>query len=214
MFGFLKKGKPQKPQQAAELFALSDEGLADLIRKTFESQDKVVGALFLVAYENLPVYFSVFSRAAEEEKEFDNSMEGMAVFLDSTRRKYSGTSISDETNSRRFFYLYLAALLKVLHARAKARPELWDAVAAIWVQLLPGAHALRETLDRTNLWTPDEVVLFQDIKTGMEGENFCLSFMAPSEIRYHQTIRDWQEKDLSPEIIAELRATERLLRGE
>jgi hypothetical protein len=151
---------------------------------------------------------------AKKANEFESSLEGMAAFLDATRQKYSGTSANDEANSRRFFYLYLAALLKILHARARAKPELWDAVAAIWLQLLPGAHALRETIDRTSLWTVDEVVFFQDIKTEIDGENYCLALMAPPEIRYHQIITDWQEKDLSPEIKEELRAMERLIHDE
>lgn len=214
MFSFWKKEKPQKPEYAAELFSLSDKGLADLIRKTFENQNQVVAALFLIAYENFSIYFSVFSNAAKESNEFKNSLEGMAAFLDASRRKYSGTSTNDEANSRRFFYLYLVALLRILHVRANAKPELWDAVAAIWLQLLPGAHALRKTIDRTNLWTADEVAFFQDIRTEIDGENYCLSLMAPPEIRYHQIIIDWQEKDLSPEIKEELRAMERLVRGE
>ncbi len=214
MFDFWKKVKPKKPKYAAELTLLSDKGLADVVRKMFEYQNTAQKAHFLVAYENFRIYFSVFSSAAKKTNEFESSLEGMAAFLDEAGQKYSGTSVSDEANSRRFSYLYLAALLKILHARARVRPELWDAVAGIWLQLLPGARALRETIDRTILWTADEVVFFQDIKTEDDGENYCLALMAPPEIQYHQIIKDWQEKDLTPEIKAELRAMDKLFRGE
>lgn len=184
-----------------------------MICQTFEGQPDVVGALFLVACENFPVYFSAFAEAAKESAEFSPSLEGMASFLDRERAKHSGQSVHDEAGSRRYFYLFLAALLKALHARAKQKPALWDAVAAVWVALLPRARALRRVLDSTSLWTSDEIAYFKDIRTAGDGENYCLSQLAPSEIRYHGSVKYWLERDLSPEARAELEKMDQLLRG-
>jgi hypothetical protein len=212
MFGFLRK-KPKKTQEIP-LGELNDASLVESLKSYFRQQNDIVCALFLIAHENFPVYFSVFSEAAKSSKDLPGTLEGMAAFLDVQRQKYSGTSISDQVNSRRFFYLYLVALLKTLHARAKVKPELWDATAAIWVSLLPGARAIRRVIDSTRLWSPDEVEWFKDIRSEQDGEKHCLDFMAPSEIRHHQIINEWLEKDLQPDIKAELHELEKLIRGQ
>ena len=218
MFRFWKSKSKSSARDAEDRASqpsrLSDEALLDIIRRTFEIESDIVGALFLVAYENFNIYYSVFIKALETSKDYPTSLEGMAAYLDAYRGKYSGTSVNDEANARRFFYLYVAALLKIAHARAKAKPELWDGIATVWVALLPGARALRRTIDTTNLWTADETVFFQSIRTEDEGENYCLALMAPSEIRYHRKVTEWQERDLSPEVRADLREMAKLLRGE
>ncbi|HET7561450.1 MAG TPA: hypothetical protein VFJ87_03615 [Rhodanobacteraceae bacterium] len=201
------------PKQTLELTRLSDEALASVIHKTFQGQSDAVGALFLVAYENFPVYFSAFEEAVKESAEFPPSLEGMVSFLDRERAKHAGQSIRDEASSRRYFYLLLAALLNALHARAKQKPALWEAVAAVWVALLPGARALRRVLDSTSLWTTDEIAYFKDVRTEDEGESYCLSQLVPSEIRYHSVVQDWLERDFSADVRAELGKMDKFRHG-
>lgn len=214
MFGFWKS-KPAAPRSADSLPGpadLSDDALIGLLRQTFDSHNEVVAALFLVAYENFFVYSNLFYNAAQSSNEYPASMDGLVRFLAAGYAKHSSDSVDDEANRRRFFYLYLAALLKIAHERAKRNPVLWDAVAGIWVSLLPGARALRKTLDRTGLWKPDEIEFFQDIKTPDDGQTYCESLMLPSEIRYHARIKSWRERDLSPEVRAELDKIDKLFR--
>ena len=96
----------------------------------------------------------------------------------------------------------------------KRNPLLWDDIAGIWVTLLPGARSIRKVIDETALWTSDETDYFETVKTEQDGESYCLSVLAPAEIRYHAKISAWQEKDLPPDVIASLRETEKLIRGD
>ena len=215
MFGTFRKSKSKTAiSKAKNGCGLSDEKMLGVIRETFAAHNEAASALFLVAYENFFVYSSIFMRAEEREPRYGASLDGLAVFLEESRLKLSGASIQEEVGSRRFFYLYLATLLKIIEGRADKRPELWEDIALLWVQLLPGARALRKTLDCTQLWTVDEIIYFKDIDTEEDGEKYCLQIMIPPEIRYNSIIIEWQERDLSPEVKAELRAIEALMRGE
>jgi hypothetical protein len=193
---------------------LADDELLRIMRETFIAHDETVAALFLVAYENLPVYSNLFMQVEKVEPQYGASLRGLADFLDASKLSCSSTSLPDEVNSRRFFYMHLATQLKILEIQAKKKPELWNDIAALWVELLPGARALRRTIDCTSLWAKEETEYFQDVGTEDEGENYCVRFMMPEEVRYHTQVIDWQERDLSPETIAELRAMEKLFRGD
>ena len=159
----------------------------------------MVGALFLVAWENVPVYYPSFHKAMEEERLFPANLEGMSSFFAAEHAKHQSQSEADEVARRRSFYFYVAALLKVAHQRAKSKPELWDEIVEIWVALLPGARALRATLDRTQLWRAEQTEFFDTIRTEDEGEWHILHIVMPSNLRYHQKVVDWQERDLTPE---------------
>lgn len=186
----------------------SGDRLITVIRSTFEAEQPVAGALFLIAYENLPIYYTAFVRAAKEERGVSPTMEGFAKFLAGEHAKWVTSSTESEIN-RRLFYLYTAAMLNIAHARARVRPELWDEICAVWIALLPGARGLRKTIDTTVLWKPSETEFFATIQTEQEGEHYCLSFLVPPEIRYHEKINEWLEKDLPPEVRAELRAMDK-----
>lgn len=209
---FRRKSKPL-PESLPGPETFTDHRLITVIRSTFEASQPVVGALFLVAYENLHIYYTAFVRAAKEEKNVSPTMEGFAKFLAGEHAKWVTSSTESEINSRRFFYLYTAAMLNIAHARARARPELWDEICAVWIALLPGARGLRKTIDTTALWKPSETEFFATIQTEQEGEHYCLSFLVPPEIRFHERIKEWLEKDLPPEVRAELRAMDRQLFG-
>ena len=153
----------------------------------------------MVALENIPVYYPSFHKAMEEEKLFPASLGGMSSFFAAEHGKRRSNSEADEVSRRRFFYLCIAALLRVAHLRAKAKPELWDDIVEIWVALLPGARALRSTLDRTSLWRKDHIGFFDLVKTENEGEWHCLNIIMPSNLRRHKKITAWQERDLTLE---------------
>jgi len=218
MFGLFRKKTTVQPLVQRRVFPLASEftdaDLIEFIQKVFARQKPVVAALFLVALENLPVYYSVFSNAMRDGGEHPDSMEGMVAFVLDAHAKHQGTSDYDEVNKRRWFYLYVAALLKIAHRRARSKPELWDSVADIWVLLMDGARELRATLDRTDLWKPNEVDFFTKVASEQDGERYVESLLIPEEIRYHAKLRAWAERDLSPEIREELAKMDKLIRGE
>ena len=199
MFSFFRR-KP-KPALATLPGAadLSDSQLVAAILSVFRNQSPIVGALFLVAWENTPVYYPSFYKAMEEEKLFPANFEGMSSFYAAEHAKRTSNSDSDEASRRIFFYFYTAALLTVAHLRAKAKPELWDEIVEVWVALLPGARALRTTLDRTQLWRKEQTEFFDSVTTEDGGEWHCLHIIMPSNLRYHQKVVDWQERDLTTE---------------
>ena len=203
MFGlFRKKPAPARSTAAATLPSatnLTDSELIRLVLGTFEGRSPIVGALFLVAYENIPVYFPSFRRAMEEDKLFPPTLEGIGDLHALEHSKAHSNSEADEVAKRRHYYFYIAALLRIAHARADAKPALWDQIADIWVALLPGARALRSTLDKTELWRSEHISFFDMIKSEDEGEWHCLHILMPSKIRFHAKIVAWQERDLSPE---------------
>jgi hypothetical protein len=217
MFGLFRKKPAQQTAQNASLLPLAtdlaDESLIAAIHGVFSNQKPVVAALFLVALENLPVYFSVFCTAAREEGKYPPTMDGMVDFLRRAYDEHRGSSDFDEVNRRRWFYLYTAALLNIAHARARARPALWESVADIWVLLLDGARCLRDTLDGTSLWKPDEIEFFDNVASADGGEQYVESLLLPAEIRYHAKLTAWRERDLPPEIKAELDRMDNLMRG-
>jgi hypothetical protein len=218
MFGLFRKKTKEPPSAQGRMLPLasdlSDETLVGAVHQVFVGQKPVVAALFLVALENLPVYYSVFCNAAHEEKQYVESMDGMVDFVRRAYAEHQGTSELDEVNRRRWFYLYVAALLNIAHRRARSTPELWHSIADIWVLLMDGARSLRATLDRTDLWKPTEVDFFASVKTEDDGEKFVESVLLPKEIRYHAKLTAWQERDLSPEVREELAKMDKLLRGE
>ena len=199
---------------ASEPVEFDDRTLMSMILGTFKGKPDAVGALFLVAHMNLEVFFHFFKRNATPGVGYPPTMWGFSGFLAAEGRKRTSSSFEDEASRRRFFYFYIDALLRVALERAAVRPVLWDDIADIWLALVPGARALRKTLDKTSLWTKEEAAYFDDIKTEQEGEEYWLRFLAPEEIRYHKKVFAWYEKDLSPEVLADLRETDKLIRGD
>lgn len=211
---FRKLSARMAARRAHQTTTLADDKLLSVMRGTFAAHDDTVAALFLVAYENFPVYSGEFMQVELVEPQYGASLNGLANFLEASQLRCSSSSVSDEAGSRRFFYMHMAALLKILEERAKKKPELWDDIAAFWVELLPGSRALRRTLDRTRLWGAEETQWFRGVTTESEGESYCITMLMPEEVRRHRRVIDWQERDLSPETIAELRAMETLIRGD
>jgi hypothetical protein len=215
VFEFFKR-KPAaqlaKPRRSLALVSeMTEQQLIDSIRVTFTNSHVIVAALFLVAYENFKPYFSVFCRSMPGEmREYPATLEGMIEFLADAHAQYAGNSIANEVNSRRFFYLYVSALLRLLHVRAKARSELWDTVAEVWVPLLEGGRALRATLNRTSLWKPNEIDYFADVHNEDEGERYVEELMMPKEVRYHAKVEEWRDRDLTPEQRAAVKEMDKL----
>jgi hypothetical protein len=241
MFGFFKRkppAPPAKPPRRLPLVSeMTEQHLIESIRGTFANSHVTVAALFLVAHENFNTWFSVFCTHAPGPvgdypatldglahylarsspvagRAYPATLEGIVAFLADSHAQFTTDSVYDEVNSRRFFYLYMAGLLRRLHALAKAKPELWDAVADIWIPLLEGGRALRATLDRTSLWKPDELEYFAHIHNEDEGELYVEAHMMPAEVRYHAKVKDWRDRDLTPEQRAELDADMKKLFGE
>jgi hypothetical protein len=198
------------PASAVEF---DDGKIISAILDAFKGQPDIVGALFLVAHMNLKTLFHFFKREAAQSG-YPPTMWGFSGFLAAEGRKRTSASVEDEASRRRFNYFYIASLLQVAIDRATRRPALWDDIADIWLALVPGARALRKTLDKTSLWSADEAAYFAEIKSEDEGEKYWLGFLAPDAIRYHQKVFAWYERDLSPEAIASIRETEKLMRGE
>lgn len=219
MFGFFKRKvstPPARPIRSLPLPSeLTDTQLIASIRDTFTSNHVSVASLFLVAYANFTPYYSVFCNSKPgEAREYTADLDGMAELLADAHARYLSGSEHDEVNKRRFFYLYLSALLWAAHRRAKANPELWDALADVWIPLLEGGRALRATLDRTSLWKSDETVFFDDVRTEDDGERHVEGVMMPSEVRYHTKVNAWRERDLPQDIRDDLAQMDKLLRGE
>lgn len=207
MFGFLQR-KPSAPAKRRSLPLVSemnDDQLVDSVRRTFDGAHVVVAALFLVALENLPVYYSVFCNSkAREPRDYPATMEGMVSFIADAHAPHAGGGSDEaEVNGRKWFYLYIAALLTVAQTRAKAKPELWDELASTWVRLLDGARVLRATLDKTALWKPNETDFFETVRTEDDGEKWVESVMMPPELRHHAKVNEWRDRDLTPEQRAE-----------
>lgn len=200
---------------------LSDDALITLLRNMFEQQHVSFSSLFLVGYANWKVMYGAFlyalkkdAEAGKQASDHSPNLEGYIKFLAVTNASLSPRSDNYEWASRRIFHAFLATLLRIAHGRARKKPELWGPIAEIWVGLLPGAAKLREIIDRTKLWSDDETSEFRDIKTEKDGENYCLAHLAPEEVRFHERISAWREKDLPPDVIAQIRADEKLLFGE
>jgi hypothetical protein len=199
MFSFFRKKQETANTALPGAGSLTDTQLVQSILTVFKDQKAIVGALFLVAWENIPVYYPSFHKAMEEEKLFPTDFEGMSSFFAAEYSKHTSQSEIDEVARRRFFYFYVASLLKVAHLRAKANPDLWEQIVEVWVAILPGARALRATLDRTQLWRKEHTDFFDSIKTEDEGEWHVLHIVMPSNLRYHEKVVAWQERDLTPE---------------
>jgi len=161
----------------------------------------------LIAYENVFLLKAGFERIMKGVPECTPSLENIARWLEQQRTTFTSGSFEDEANSRRYFYFHIAVLLSITHARAKERPALWDSLADVWVALLPGAAALRKTLDTTQLWSPSETDFFDNVKSEKDGENFCLTHIMPPELRDHKKISDWLWRDTPPALREEIEAS-------
>jgi hypothetical protein len=216
MFGIFRKIKkaPEPARQYLLPAQLNDEQLVSQIQGAFVGQKPVVGALFLVAFVNLNVYYTVFQNQMQQSPEYPPNLDGMAAFTLDQLAHHQSDSLEDQVNRRRWFYFYIAVLLTTLHSRARANASLWNSTAEIWALLMDGAQALRETLDRTSLWKPSETEFFANVLNGSDGERYVETLMIPKEIRYHQRLKEWYEKDLPEDVKAELRLAEKRLRGD
>jgi len=219
MFSFWKSKRKPSLTAATDILPrsieLSDDVLVRFILKILSSQNLTVSALFLVAYENSRVYYSVFLDSVQSAKteQYAPSFDGMVDWLISLYSRHMGTSTEDEFARRRTFYLYLAILLKIAHTRAKANPSLWELIVDVWLRLLEGSRVLQTTLlEKTSLWTADEITYFQHIKSSDDGQNYCLSLMVPSEIRYHPKISQWLVRDLPENVRAQIQKSDELFR--
>jgi hypothetical protein len=224
MFGFLFKRKEREadgsaPSDSVPPLAgaenLSDKTLCELLTKLFDSQHPTFGALFLVAFANWQVDYVIMHQVVQLGRGYSHTLEGYARFLSDS---LNNARMHDEAARRILFYKYLAALTQIATERARRRPEVWDDVAGIWVALLSGARALRSTIDRTALWGAKQTAEFKNVRTETDGENYCISMLAPREIRAHPKVIAWREKDLSPQERAEIQGivdeAERLIRGD
>lgn len=79
---------------------------------------------------------------------------------------------------------------------------------------MPGARALRSTIDRTSIWKPTEVDFFNEVRTEDDGEKFIETILIPNEIRYHKKLMEWHERDLPQDIRDELARMDKMIRGE
>jgi hypothetical protein len=206
--GFFKR-KPKEPAERVfteqrGIESSEDEHLLNALMRTVRHRLPLVPAMCLIAYENVFLVRTVFEHVAKITPACAPSLEDLARWLEQEHARFTSGSIEDEANSRRYLYFHTAVLLTIAHARAQQRPALWDGLADIWVALLPGAAALRKTLDTTILWSPSETAFFDDVKTERDGEHYCANHMMPPELRNHPKIWDWLWRDVPAEQRAEL----------
>lgn len=217
MFGLFKKRavntKPPKTRRYPLPSQLEDSALVSFIKQVFQNENVIVASLFLIGLQNFGVYYSVFINSMKQSEEYPPTLEGMSAFILDSHAEHSSNSTHDEINTRRWFYLYVAALLTVAYSRAKQNPTLWDDIAEVWVSLMPGAQALRNTIDSTSLWKPSETDFFNEFSTEDDGEKYVESILIPNEVRFHSKLIEWQERDLPQEIRDELAQIDRLIRG-
>ena len=213
MFTFLRKKAKASSLTLPGAAQMEDGALINAVLRTFQNQSPVVAALFLVACENLPVYFPLFQGTMEEQKLFAATYEGMSAFFACQYEKHPSSSEQDEVARRRFFYFYVACLLQVAHQRAATRTDLRDQLADVWLALIPGARSLRATLDRTALWGPEETDFFVRVRTEDDGEHHLLRFIMPEYLRCHPKVVAWEERNLSPEDRAQIEEAMQLFRG-
>jgi hypothetical protein len=204
LFGGLFKRKSGKPPELAftevrGVESSEDEHLLNSLLLTVRNKQPIVPAMCLIAYENLFLVRTVFERVATSIPGCSPSLENLARWLEQEHSRFTSGSIEDEANSRRYSYFHTAVVLTIAHTRAAKQPALWDSLADIWAALLPGAAALRRTLDTTSLWAPSETAFFDGVKTESDGENYCVTHMLPPELKEHKKIWDWLWRNVSPE---------------
>lgn len=175
--------------QGIDPFHADNDQLLVTLCRLLESFDHTAGALFLIAYEVLPFYFSVFLAALKAANDYPNTLEGLVAYLGATHAKIVGVTAADAANRRRLAYLHGAALLKILHARAVETPALWNDIAGLWASVLPGARALDRTLRSNSIWWSDEIAPLRGIRSAAEGEAYCVKFMLPEEVRLHALVQ-------------------------
>lgn len=207
---FKTKSKPSVDfafTQARGAESLDESALVDGLLRMIEGKPPIVPAICLIAYENVFLLKSLFERVVHGVPSCPPSLENIARWLEQQRTQFTSGSLEDETNSRRYFYFHIAVLLSIAHTRAKERPALWERLTDVWVALLPGAAALRRTLDTTQLWSPYETIFFDNVQTARDGEEYCVVHGMPSELRDHKKIWDWLWRDTPPALRAELEAS-------
>jgi hypothetical protein len=180
---------------------LNDHELLESIRQVFHKNKPAISALFLIALENLPFRYANFRKAMLISNQYPASIDGFIESALDAHAKHQADTLEDEINSRRWFYFYVAALLTTAQDRARRKPELWDAIAEIWCQLMGDAHTLRGTIDQTVVWNPHEVITFNEIQSESDGEKFVASVLLPKEIRNHEKLKPWLQRDLQKELL-------------
>jgi hypothetical protein len=202
MFGFFKKNfavKPVElpiPRQNFLASEMGDDDLIEFFNSVFTEKRPIVSTLFLVALEIFPARYAIFQRDMKKTNAYPASMDGMVSFILDMRDQYQGDDLVSEINRRKWFFLYVAALLTIAQERAMVKPELWDSIANVWVRLMGGAKALRSTLYNTCIWQPDETFFFNIIDKEDDGVRFVEAALVPNEIRYHPTLLEWQQRNL------------------
>ena len=223
MFGFFKKRmKVKQARLLPDIAQLSVEEATRVLLTTFEGQHASIGALFLVAYDNFAQYYAMFAYGnfsqyyfmlniteQEDKGPYDRSLRGFAECMADCQAEPVKDDIVAGLRDRITLYLYLAALLKMTQAKAREDSAVWDSVARVWVSLMPGARALRATIDRTSLWPKEETQIYSTLVTEDDGEQYVWSLLVPEEIRFHRLFVEWQERDLSDEIKEEIIRTMR-----
>ena len=201
MFGFFRNNSTVtavEPVQRQYFLAseMADEDLIDFFNNVFTEKRPIVSTLFLVALEIFPARYAIFKRDMVKSKAYPASMDGMISFILDMHGQYQGDDLASEINSRKWFFLYVAALLTIAQERARNKPELWDSIANVWVRLMGGAKSLRTTLYNTCIWQPDETFFFNIVEKEDDGVRFVEAALVPNEIRYHPMLIEWQQRNL------------------
>ena len=204
MFNFLFKRKPPKVRRIFPVINKLDNESAIALINSLLNEHISVQSLFIVALENTDVFFHGFCFAESKESVYGSTLNGYGDFLANCALKKCGEEIEDTYTERRFFYLFLAAVFKELHNRATKNQSFYDDLAKLWMGLIPGARAIRETIDRTILWSDVETKWFSDVTNEDEGEKHLRTFMVPENLRHHNVFKEWDERDLTLEQKAEI----------
>lgn len=192
--------------------------LKSILLKALTASEQV--SHLLVAYDLVPFRYLRFARA---NLRFDFAMcrpMGWSVdrsspdgYYDYLARQARGQPLSGDAPVEllpeltqvlvRNEYLYLAMVLKELHARAKADKKVWKDVAAVWFVI--ARHDCVRSGSVELLADPDERLLFEAFQTGGASP---VSVLMPREVATHPDIYGLRHADLPPDVREILRQDE------
>lgn len=189
LFGLF--GKRSKPATEHPILDLDDKGFMEAVHRSVQESNPPSLAMWLVAYQNLRTYESLWLQAmkSDNSKEIPQTGDGFICWLARTADKQT-----DELGKRRVQWLFLAGLLNRASSIAQRTPTLLDYLAAIWVAMAQAGALLPKVYRENQLWEADEKEWFADLKDEHSGIDYVLNFMTPAAIRKHPIIRAFADE--------------------
>lgn len=186
---------------------LNDAVLVEVLAGFLKETEPTALAQILVALESLPGYYAVFQKTMGDSGEYALSMDGMIAFFLDVYHSRQDSPMPDRPENRRWWFLYVAALLSVAQSRAAENPGLWESIADLWALLMPGSRALRAALDQDVLWMPTDVDAFAEVDTEDDGQGIVECRLLPSAIRQHPKLQAFRGRERGEKAVGQIAGT-------